>query len=117
MTSTALNFALVGCGFMGAKYARDRVWIRILRAEIRRLHLKDYRRAAGRVHGFVELLSGDVDWPAVMAALRAIRYEGWITAEMIPSVPFYRHAPEVLIHNTARAMDALLALPAENKAP
>lgn len=86
-------------------------WIHILGPKIRRVHLKDYRRAVGSVDGFVEILSGDVDWPAVMSALRAIRYNGWITAEMIPPIPFYKHAPETLLFNTSRAMDALLALP------
>jgi L-ribulose-5-phosphate 3-epimerase len=86
-------------------------WINILGRQIRRVHLKDYRRAVGSVDGFVEILSGDVNWPSVMAALRAIGYNGWLTAEMIPPVPFYKHAPETLLFNTSRAMDALLALP------
>jgi L-ribulose-5-phosphate 3-epimerase len=85
-------------------------WIAILGRAIRRVHCKDYRRAVGSVHGFVDLLAGDVDWPAVMAALRASGYDGWMTAEMIPPVPFYRHAPETLIHNASRALDAVLAL-------
>jgi hypothetical protein len=29
---------------------------------------------------------------------------------MIPPVPFYKHCPAVLIHNTSRALDAILAL-------
>jgi len=86
-------------------------WIRILGQQIRRVHLKDYRRAVGSVDGFVEILSGDVDWPAVMSALRAVGYDGWLTAEMIPPIPFYKFAPETLLFNTSRAMDALLALP------
>ncbi len=86
-------------------------WIPILDRAIRRVHLKDYRRAVGSVDGFVELLSGDVNWPAVMAALRGIKYDGWLTAEMIPPVPFYKHAPDTLVYNTSRALDALSALP------
>lgn len=86
-------------------------WIRILGQHIRRVHLKDYRRAVGSVDGFVEILSGDVNWAAVMSQLRTIRYDGWLTAEMIPPVPFYKFAPETLLFNTSRAMDALLALP------
>jgi L-ribulose-5-phosphate 3-epimerase len=86
-------------------------WIAILGPAIRRVHLKDYRRAVGSIDGFVELLSGDIDWPAVMGALRQIGYKGWLTAELIPPIPFYKHAPDTLIHNTSRAMDALLALP------
>jgi len=85
-------------------------WIRILGPRIRRVHFKDYRRAVGSVDGFVELLSGDVNWPAVMRELRAIDYTGWIAAEMIPPVPFYKHAPEMLVHNSSQAMDAIFAL-------
>jgi L-ribulose-5-phosphate 3-epimerase len=86
-------------------------WINILGPQIQRVHLKDYRRAVGSVDGFVEILSGDVNWPSVMGALRAIGYVGWLTAEMIPPVPFYKYAPETLLFNTSRAIDALLALP------
>ena len=85
-------------------------WISILGKRIVRVHFKDYRRAVGNVEGFVDLLSGNVNWPAVMAALRQVGYSGWCTAEMIPPVPFYTHAPEVLIHNTARAMDSIFKL-------
>lgn len=85
-------------------------WIGILGGAIRRVHLKDYRRAVGSIDGFVELLSGDVNWPAVMTGLRKIGYRGWLTAELIPPIPFYKHCPDVLIHNTSRAMDALLGI-------
>ena len=70
-------------------------WIRILGHRIKRVHFKDYRRAVGSVDGFVDLLSGDVRWPAVMRELRAIGYAGWIAAEMIPPVPFYKHSPRL----------------------
>jgi hexulose-6-phosphate isomerase len=85
-------------------------WIAALGERIRRVHFKDYRRAVGTADGFCDLLSGDVNWPEVMAALRAAGYQGWVAAEMIPPVPFYKHCPEVLIHNTSRAMDAIFAL-------
>lgn len=85
-------------------------WIQTLGKRIRRVHFKDYRRAVGSMDGFCDLLSGDVNWPAVIQALREINYTGWIAAEMIPPIPFYKHCPEVLIHNTSRAMDALFAL-------
>ncbi|HEY1764318.1 MAG TPA: sugar phosphate isomerase/epimerase family protein [Opitutaceae bacterium] len=85
-------------------------WISILGQRVTRVHLKDFRRNVATVDGFVDLLSGDVDWPSVVKALRSISYKGWCTAEMIPPVPFYKHAPEVLIHNTARAMRAIFAL-------
>ena len=85
-------------------------WIHLLAKRIQRVHLKDYRRAVGTVDGFVDLLSGDVNWPAVMQALNGIGYDGWVAAEMIPPVPFYKYAPETLIENTSLAMDRLFAL-------
>ena len=41
-------------------------WISILGPRLRRIHFKDFRRAVGTIHGFVELLSGDANWPAVV---------------------------------------------------
>ncbi|OMF37986.1 xylulose 5-phosphate 3-epimerase [Paenibacillus sp. FSL H8-0548] len=80
-------------------------WIRILGHRIKKVHFKDYRRQAGGLHGFVDLLAGDVDYPAVMAALRAIDYNNYVTGEMIPP---YTHHTEQIIFNTSRAMDAIL---------
>lgn len=85
-------------------------WIRILEKHIKRVHFKDYRRNVGSADGFVDLLSGDINWDQVVAALKSIGYEGWVAAEMIPPVPFYKHAPEILIENTGRAMDAIFKL-------
>jgi len=80
-------------------------WIRILGRRIKKVHFKDYRRQAGGLHGFVDLLAGDVDYPAVMAALRAIGYDNYVTAEMIPP---YNHHSEQIIFNTSGAMDSIL---------
>lgn len=85
-------------------------WITTLGKRIRRVHFKDFRRNVATIDGFCDLLSGDVNWPAVMQALRKTGYNGWVAGEMIPPVPFYKHCPEVLIHNTSRAMDAIFAL-------
>jgi L-ribulose-5-phosphate 3-epimerase len=85
-------------------------WISILGRRVRRVHFKDFKRSVGNINGFCDLLAGDVEWPAVMRALRASGYDGWAAAEMIPPVPFYRHSPEVLIENTSRAMDAIFGL-------
>jgi L-ribulose-5-phosphate 3-epimerase len=85
-------------------------WITLLGPRIRRVHFKDYRRNVGTIDGFVDLLSGDVNWPAVMAALRTVGYDGWCTGEMVPPVPFYKHCPGVLIENTSRAMQAIFRL-------
>jgi hexulose-6-phosphate isomerase len=87
-------------------------WIATLGKRIRRVHFKDFRCNVATIDGFCDLLSGDVNWPAVMQALRKTGYNGWVAGEMIPPVPFYKHCPEVLIHNTSRAMDAIFALEA-----
>jgi len=81
-------------------------WIHILGSRIREVHLKDFRQAVGTIDGFVDLLAGDVDWPAVMSALRAIGYDGYLTAEVFP----YVHAPEQIISTTAERIDRLLAM-------
>jgi L-ribulose-5-phosphate 3-epimerase len=81
-------------------------WIRILGPRIQEIHLKDYRSSVGTVDGFVDLLSGDVNWPAVMAALREVGYDGFLTAEVFPQP----HAPDLVAEQTSRAIDAILAL-------
>ena len=80
-------------------------WIKVLAGRIKKVHFKDYRRAAGDLCGFVDLLSGDVNWPAVMAQFENVQYDGWVTAEMLPP---YTHYPETIIYNTSNAMDKIL---------
>jgi len=84
-------------------------WIRILGRRIGRVHWKDFKfnfygggeegEAAGIAAGcrkiaagsswagaysFCDLGAGDVDWKAVMSALRAVKYDKYVTAEMLP---------------------------------
>jgi L-ribulose-5-phosphate 3-epimerase len=80
-------------------------WLRILGKRVVGIHLKDFRKSVGTIDGFVDLLEGDVDWPAVMEAIEAIGYDGPVAAEMIPG---YRHQPMVRVANTSRAMDAIM---------
>ena len=80
-------------------------WVHILAKLIKKVHFKDYRRAVGGLAGFVDLLAGDVDYPAVVEALKSVGYDGWCSAEMIPA---YNHYPEALIYNTSLAMDYIL---------
>ncbi len=80
-------------------------WISILGSRIKKVHFKDYRRAAGGLHGFVDLLAGDVDWPAVTKALASIGYDDWVSGEMIPA---YTHYTDQIIFNTSLAMDRIL---------
>lgn len=80
-------------------------WIHILGDRIKKVHFKDYRKAAGGLHGFVDLLAGDVNYPQVMEAFRAIGYDNWVTAEMLPP---YTHYPEQILYNTSHSMDKIL---------
>lgn len=80
-------------------------WIKILGERIKKVHFKDYRVAAGGLHGFVDLLAGDVNYPEVMKALQGIGYDGWVSAEMIPN---YTYHTETIIYNTSNAMDRIL---------
>jgi len=71
------------------RYGWPEHWIEVLdHRMIVKLHIKEYSRKKmndeGLWKGFdVELLEGDNNWPAVMAALRKINYKGeWITAEV-----------------------------------
>ena len=80
-------------------------WVRILGSRIKKIHFKDYRMQAGGLHGFVDLLAGDVNYPEVVAALNEIGYDGWVSAEMIPN---YKYHTEAIIYNTSNAMDYIL---------
>lgn len=80
-------------------------WIKVLGNRIKKVHFKDYRRSVGSLDGFVDLLSGNVDYVAVMDAFCKIGYDGWVTAEMIPP---YAQYPETIIYNTSNAMDKIL---------
>ena len=69
------------------------------------MHFKDYRVSVGGLDGFVDLLAGDVNYPAVMDALLEVGYNDWVSAEMIPG---YKNYPETILYNTSLAMDKIL---------
>jgi hexulose-6-phosphate isomerase len=61
-------------------------WIRTLGPRISKIHVKEYSRKLrdekGPRAGFqAELFTGDSDWPAVMSALDAVGYTGWLISE------------------------------------
>lgn len=103
----------VGSDYVGAYFDVGNVvfagypeqWIRILGKRIFKVHLKDYRRNPGGLSCFVDLLSGDVDWPAVRQAFADIGYDGWAAAEMIPP---YTHASDQIVFNTSKSVDRIL---------
>lgn len=65
-------------------YGHPEDWIRTLGKRIAAVHLKDFRVNVGNLDGFVDLLSGDVDFRNVMATLREVGYGGPYTAEIVP---------------------------------
>ncbi len=80
-------------------------WIAILGRRIKRVHFKNFRLATDNLTGFVNLLEGDVNWPAVCEALRSIHYDSWVTVEVLPA---YRYHGERLIYETSASLDAIL---------
>lgn len=80
-------------------------WIPILGQRIKRVHFKDFRLSVGNLGGFVNLLEGDVNWPAVRDALRSIGYSSWITAEVLPA---YRYHSERLVYETSESIEAIV---------
>lgn len=106
----------IGSGYVGAYLDVGNVvysgypehWIKILGKRIKKVHFKDYRKEVGSTAGFVDLLSGDVNYPAVVKELEKTGYHSFVTAEMVPPDPFYRHYPEQLVYNTSQTMDRIL---------
>jgi L-ribulose-5-phosphate 3-epimerase len=75
-------------------YGYPQDWIRTLGKRIAKLHIKDFsfRRQPGTdnsVASWVPLGEGDIDWPAVYAALRDVGYEGTATLELDPGDAVY----------------------------
>lgn len=59
-------------------------WVKILGNRIKKVHVKDFKIEVGNMSGFVNLNEGDLDFGKLMASLKAIGYDGWITAEVAP---------------------------------
>jgi len=76
-------------------------WIRILGTRIKKVHFKDFKFENMRCD-FTQLGKGQVDWPAVMAALREIGYDDFAISEVGGS--------DEIMAEASRIMDKLLAL-------
>ncbi|MCX7824458.1 MAG: sugar phosphate isomerase/epimerase, partial [Verrucomicrobiae bacterium] len=87
-------------------YGYPQDWIRTLGKRIVRVHIKDFKPVIGNINGFCNLLDGDVNWKAVMAELRALRYDGLCTVE----VPAYRQSPEGCLRDWSSKLDQIFAL-------
>lgn len=88
-------------------------WIRTLGPRIAQVHVKEYSRTLaaerGARAGFaVELFKGDSDWPAVVQALEAISYSGWLITEQ-PRPPGLDDA--AYLRHLSGKLDEINALP------
>jgi len=89
------------------QYQQPEHWIPQLGGRIRNVHLKEFHRE-GTDHSlecFRPLLDGSTDWPAVIEALDAAGYEGYLTFEYFRP---WKHYPEALVHQTSDSLDRLL---------
>lgn len=82
-------------------YAED--WIRILGPRVCSVHFKDFKRSVGTLDGFCDLLEGDVNYPAVMEALREVGYDG-------PCVAEFFALEAAALDKLSAAMDQILAM-------
>jgi len=102
-----VNSPRVGAYFDVGNVVRDgypEQWIAILGNRIAKVHFKDYDRANGTADGFVDIGTGDVNYPAVMKALAATGYDGWVTAEVFPAGA----TSAEFLHANSAAMDCIL---------
>ncbi len=81
-------------------------WLEFLTGKIVKIHVKDFACTGGNAGSFVNLLEGSVNWAAVMPALRAAGYDGYLTAE-VGALP---KSPDFLYHTTSLALDHILTL-------
>jgi L-ribulose-5-phosphate 3-epimerase len=82
-------------------------WIPQLGKRIRNIHLKEYSKKVHEfnLNAFRLLLDGTTNWPAVLAALDAIEYHGYLTFEYFNPFP---HWPEAIVYHTSDALDRML---------
>jgi len=88
------------------QYGYPQDWILTLGPRIKRVHLKDYKLSNRAEQGhFADLLEGDVDWKAVMAALVKVGYRGFLS----PEIGYDPNDPEK-IRKVSDALDKILAM-------
>lgn len=87
-------------------YGYPEQWIRILGKRIRMVHAKDFRASTGNMDGFVMLLEGSVNWPAVMSAFRDAGYDKALVAEYGP----YVHSFDAMMKHVLTSLRTIIAL-------
>jgi hexulose-6-phosphate isomerase len=88
------------------QYGYPEDWILTLGSRIKRIHFKDFKLGGrGEPARFTDLLQGDVNWKAVMAALVKIGYNGFIS----PEIGRNASQPDQL-KQVSEALDKILAM-------
>lgn len=87
-------------------------WIQTLGSRISKIHVKEYskklRDSKGMREGFkVDLMAGDSDWAAVMPALDAAGYTGWLIAEQWRAPDL---TDQAYLEGLVAKLDAILAV-------
>ena len=103
----------IGSAYVGAYFDVGNIlyigypdqWIEILGKRIKRLHFCDARPEQAGLGMFVDLFEGDVDFAAVMQAIRQIGYDSWATVEFLPN---YRRFPYQSIINARLSLERIL---------
>jgi hexulose-6-phosphate isomerase len=82
-------------------------WIAQIGKRIKNVHFKEYTKKGTdySLETFRPLLDGTTNWPAVMEALDAAGYRGYLTFEYFHP---YVHYPEALVHQTSDSLDRML---------
>jgi hexulose-6-phosphate isomerase len=89
-------------------------WAPILGRRIKNVHFKEFSKKGTdhTLESFRTLLDGTTNWPAVMEALEAAGYEGYVTFEYFH--PFL-HYPEALVVQSSDALDRILGRTSERR--
>lgn len=82
-------------------YGYPQQWIRSLGKRIKKVHVKNFKTSD---RTWVWLLEGDVPWPEVMAALREVGYDGYLTVEISP----YKYYPDQFLFDMSKQLDRII---------
>ncbi len=90
------------------EFSNPEPWIEILGDRIKKIHVKDFMRTTGTFSGgaWVNLLEGSANWTNIMAWLRHVGYDNYLTAEL----PIIAHKPSYLYDITSKALDIIINL-------
>ena len=82
-------------------------WIPVLGKRTQNIHFKEFTKKGTdySLETFRPLLDGTTNWPAVMDALAAVDYRGYVTFEYFHP---YQHYPEALVYQTSDSLDRIL---------